>query len=290
MSIHNNLAGPITWIAVAVSFFPGASYAIVNPETGKDSTPVVLKCRISASSSHEEGSLTIFSASCDVLEVIRSSTKISPGDNILIRYGADLRAVEKQYEEMEQKVAENPGWAGPAPDAGPRSLQPLDVLVAYLRAVVDADGYQVYVPNLGFESYEFITVRPRPRQKIECRIIQEAPIMSNVKACEELRVRQQTDKLDQLVRKIHASIHDRRSMGREKWEETSLTAQASTLGASQVAWEQYRDETCEFAYYQNYPGSMARLMKLTCLRQLTERRIAQLDSVYFTNGNSSPEY
>jgi len=135
-SIHNSLAGPVAWTAVAISFFPGVSDAIVNSETGKDSTPVVLKCRISASSSHEEGSLTIFSASCFVLKVIRSSTNVNAGDSILIRYGIDLQAVEKQYEEMERKVAESSGWAGPTPSTqlSPAGLLRESVLHRYAQS------------------------------------------------------------------------------------------------------------------------------------------------------------
>ena len=133
-----SLAQPAVLTLIAVGLWSSVSYATVNPEIGKDSTPVVLKCRIVASSSHEEGRLTIFSASCEVMEVVRSSTLINAGDTILIRYGTDLQAVAKQYEEMERKVAEGTGWAGPALAAAPRALKEQEVIIAYLRPVVDA--------------------------------------------------------------------------------------------------------------------------------------------------------
>jgi len=82
-----------------------------------------LKYRITASYSQEDGRLAIFSASCLVIEVMRSSTRINVDDNIPIRYGTDLWAVERQFEEMERQDAEGKGWESPAPDTAPRSLR-----------------------------------------------------------------------------------------------------------------------------------------------------------------------
>ncbi len=69
--ISCSLAQPAVLAFVAAGLWSSESCAIVNPEIGTDSTPVVLKCRIIASSSHEEGPLAVFSASCEVQDRLR---------------------------------------------------------------------------------------------------------------------------------------------------------------------------------------------------------------------------
>jgi uncharacterized protein YecT (DUF1311 family) len=41
---------------------------------------------------------------------------------------------------------------------------------------------------------------------------------------------------------------------------------------AQAAWEMYRGETCEEAYYEFWPGSMAATVRLDCLTELTRDR------------------
>jgi len=243
--------------------------AVVNPESEKAGTPVVLKCRVERVSTEPQGELTVYSAYCRVMEVTRSPSRIEPGDLIHIYYGVNQAEIDRQAREMQ----ENP-MPGPAPASAPRPLEDGEVIIAYLKEVRGADGNRSYLPNIGFQSFERVAA---PSAVTHCEEGGEAAvIMANAKVCAEEKLLESEQALTLYMAEQMSRIESQ--LG-DPDTELAFKGRAESLNASHAAWHKYRDETCRYAYFQYFPGSMARLEELTCQRELTNKRLVQLELI-----------
>ena len=259
------------------AFEPNTSQAIANPETVKESTPVVLKCLITRSNLENRESISEVIAICKVLDVVRSTDNIQRDDFVTIQYTID-NAPNRSEESTENEERE-PGLEIPAP---PAVLQLDDVLIAYLRRATTNVDDRIYSPNLGFHSFEFISKSPRPGQSSNCKQTSEGPIMANEKVCAAEKLENSTRQLDKLFADILAGIERQRPDGSSDGDrsvDAALSGQTDSLVSSQDAWKRYRDDSCRYAYFTYFPGSLARLVELDCLQQVTGDRITQLTDI-----------
>jgi hypothetical protein len=145
--------------------------AVQNPELAKAETPVVLHCGIGNVGKEEAGSVSIHSATCEVLEVIRADTDVKPCDVVTIAY---------QVEHEKFDSSEQPPDPGPAFPTPPPALVAGQTVLAYLRAAVDGDGKTVYSPNIGRDSFE---EPPEAPVSGDSRCRDAGPTMSHEKVC-----------------------------------------------------------------------------------------------------------
>jgi uncharacterized protein YecT (DUF1311 family) len=114
-----------------------------------------------------------------------------------------------------------------------------------------------------------------------------APTMGNAKICAEEQLDLAEQELDARYTELHDAISSDLADARESGDtamDAPLSGQLLSLEESQDQWKRYRSSTCRYAYFQYFPGSMARLEELTCLRQLTERRLQQLEAISSLRG------
>jgi uncharacterized protein YecT (DUF1311 family) len=163
-------------------------------------------------------------------------------------------------------------------------LQTGEVVIAYLKEARDADGHRSYIPNIGFESFERVAAPAYWQPATRCRDSGDAgPIMANEKVCAAERLERSEQALTTLMAETTSRIESQ--LG-DPATELALKGQSESLTTSHAAWRQYRDETCRYAYFQYFPGSLARLEELTCQRELTDKRIQQLKSI--SSGYTEP--
>jgi uncharacterized protein YecT (DUF1311 family) len=257
---------------------------VPNPQLAKDETPVVLRCGISDVSVERHGALSSHSASCEVIEVIRADTDIEQWDVVRIAYQVD----PADFDSSDQAPIPGPAFPTPPPD-----LVDGQIVLAYLRAGRDGDGNTVYVPNIGIDSFE-----AAPHTAVagdsRCRDAGDAgPIMSNEKICAEEALEVSQGALSDLYAELHdrfvASATQYRQSG-EQAMAARASGQLQSLTESQAAWVGYRNKTCRLAYYEFYPGSMARLIELDCLKALTDQRVSQLRSIASGSGDEPIRY
>lgn len=255
--------------ALAVSVSAGA---IPNPQIAKDATPVVLECAISNVVADEGDTVSKYAATCEVIEVIRSNTEVEQWDLVQIAW----EVVHSRFDNEN-----HPPTPGPAFPTPPPKLVDGQTVLAYLKAVPNTDK-RLYVPNIGMDSFEVLEEPAAPRSG-KCKDAGDAgPIMANAKVCAEETLTESRADLDALF----ADLLDRMTASAASYQQSTDQAMAqqaegqrNALRNSQAAWIQYRDETCRLAYYEFYPGSMARLVELDCLKALTDQRAAQLRSI-----------
>lgn len=196
-------------ICAVIALGSGIAHAVVNQEQGRGSTPVVLKCRIENTFSEQQGSLTNYTATCEVLEVVRSTTAVVEYDVVTISYVVDNSAFDQQVDEKDA-----PPLPDPAPAAVPRPLHDRQIVMAYLRPATNEVDNRIYIPNLGSDSFETIALPPSRSWSAGCRETPEHPFMANEKICEAERLAQLTQILNVLIDEIALGIERERSTNR----------------------------------------------------------------------------
>jgi len=143
----------ILFIAIILS---ATSFAVVNPESGRKSAPVVLKCLVMSTSQQEEANVTTYTVNCKTLETLSAPTNMQLPETVVIRYSVDHAALERQARDMQKMVAEEPGYAGPGVYLPPGLPARNQVIVAYLRPVNGPSNGHYFVPASGAASFEVI--------------------------------------------------------------------------------------------------------------------------------------
>jgi uncharacterized protein YecT (DUF1311 family) len=281
------LCGPAFVAALLCSSF---ALAIVNPGLGKQTAPIVLTCVADEPSKSQRGEYTDYRFDCTVTEVERKPDDISIAETITIEYSANHAEIDRQTEEMHRHARENPGWAGPAPELPPALPKQGATIVAYLKLWgTDAESLS-YGPAAGFMSFETVDVPASEDATDICSVAGEAATNSASKQCEQQLLERANSELQDLFNRIVASADSVSKSGDLDSMRQAAASQSVALRQSQSAWEEYRNETCRFVYYEYYPGSMAELQRLACSREITENRTRQLASVYYNDGQSPPEF
>jgi hypothetical protein len=151
------------WVAVLAGSGMNA-WAVPDPQVARDATPEVLVCCMTDVVAEEGDEVSRYSASCRVLEVIRSTVEAQPGDILNIAYEVHHAAFEKEHPTM-------PGPAFPTP---PPPLHEGDTVTAWMRRVSKAVGEAVYLPNIGMDSFETVRVEDG-REPAHCGKPEPAP-------------------------------------------------------------------------------------------------------------------
>ncbi len=137
------------WIAhatiVFALFFAGSVYAVVNPQSEKDDSPIALACRVVSVATQDQGGATNVSARCEVAYVIRSTIDLRRGDLVAIRYSV---------KNDDNGVRDMPKIPGSAPASDPPGICEGQIVTAYLKPAKSADGDVYFVPNIGFFPFE----------------------------------------------------------------------------------------------------------------------------------------
>lgn len=281
------LCGPAFVAALLCSSF---ALAIVNPGLGKQTAPIVLTCVVDGPSKSQRGEYTDYRFECAVTEVERKPDDISIVGAITIEYSANHAEIDRQTEEMHRRARENPGWAGLAPELPPPLPKQGATIVAYLKLWRPDTESSSFGPAAGFMSFDTVDVPASEDATDNCGITGEAATNSASKQCEQQLLERANSDLQDLFARIVASAESVSESGDLDSVRQAAASQAVALRQSQFAWEEYRNETCRFVYYEYYPGSMAELQRLACSREITENRIRQLASVYYNDGQSPPEF
>lgn len=281
------LCGPAFVAALLCSSF---ALALVNPELGKQTAPVVLTCVVERPSESQRGEYTDYRFECAVTEVERKPDDISIADTITIEYSANHAEIDRQTKAMHRKARENPGWAGPAPELPPRLPEQGATIVAYLKLWQPSTESSSFGPAAGFGSFDTADVPAEEDANDICSTTGEAATNSASKKCEQMLLERANADLEILLALILSSADSVAESADPDSIRQAAASQALALRQSQSAWKEYRDETCRFVYYEYYPGSMAELQRLACSREITENRTRQLTSVYYNDGQSPPEF
>lgn len=269
-------------VALGVVGQAGEAAAIPNPWGPLDSSPEVFKCAISGASANEGDEVSIYSANCAVLEVIRTNTGVEAGNNVRIGYQVNHAAFRNQ---------DRPRVFGTASPTPPTKLVDGQTVLAYLRSQRTADGKLIYLPNAGMDSFQVVPPQDDVPLVTRCRDTGDAgPIMANEKACAEDALKVSQAEMSDL----YADLYGRLATGLEDNNKadavTKLSGQLDALRDSQAAWVDYRNQTCRLAYFRYYPGSLARLEELVCLNALTEKRTEQLRNINSNSGDEPIRY
>jgi len=259
--------------------------AVVNPQLALDAAPVVVSCVAVSVTSTRTGTVTSHNVVCDKVSIKRAPANVEIPSPLTISYSIDHASVRRQYEDMQRKVDEGDGWAGPAPDVPPAAPPQGRILTAYLDWSRSREGTITFSPATGIDSFSYAgAVDPA------CEAEAERATNSSAKLCEENRLADAEARLSVLVADILSRTTQTAKDGDLESLRKAAAEQSKMLEASQAGWREYRDQTCGFVYYQYYPGSMASLARSACLREVTEKRIRQLDSAVNSDGETAPEY
>lgn len=131
------------------------SFAIVNPESGRKSAPVVLKCLVLSTSQRDEGGVTTYTVNCKPLEKLLAPKSLQLPDPVIIHYSVDHATLEQQAMNQRRMAAEKPGYAGPGLDLPPKLPVRNQVILAYLRPVEVSPNKTIFVPASGSASFEY---------------------------------------------------------------------------------------------------------------------------------------
>jgi len=142
---------PAFIVALLCSSFASA---LVNPELGKQTAPIVLTCVVDTPLESRRGEYTDYRFECGVIEVERKPDDVSIADTITIEYSANHAEIDRQTKAMHRKARENPGWAGPAPELPPRLPEQGATIVAYLKLWMPGTESSSFGPAAGFVSFE----------------------------------------------------------------------------------------------------------------------------------------
>jgi len=272
-------------IALGALGMSGIAVAVPNPNGPMDDSPEVLKCAISEVTADEGDEVSVYTANCAVIEVVRTTTAVEAGHNVRIAYQVNHAAFRSQ---------DGPPIPGPAYPTPPPKLVNGQTVVAYLRSQGAGDGKQIYLPSAGMDSFQVVPPRDNVPLVSRCRDAGDAgPIMANEKACAEDALKTSEAEMSD----VYAGLHARLATGLEESKQaedqsavTVLSGQLDALRDSQAAWVNYRNKTCRLAYFQYYPGSLARLEELVCLNALTGKRTEQLRNITENSGDEPIRY
>jgi uncharacterized protein YecT (DUF1311 family) len=108
-----------------------------------------------------------------------------------------------------------------------------------------------------------------------------AATTANMKRCASEKVAQSTEQLEHVYSELRERLVTQLEEARSSDDDMQLplSKQLEYLDQSHQAFRAYRDATCYFAYYQYFPGSLAELERLTCVRALNERRTDQIQAI-----------
>ena len=145
---------------------------------------------------------------------------------------------------------------------------------AYLRS--SSGDSRVFTLAAGTGSFSFNEISTEPTID-PCSDYSKGQFMSQLKKCAALNLQSAIHRLEETMEGIGGFLQ-----GSSEIHEGADTIgkQQRALAASSVAWEDYRDNTCQLVYLQYFGGSFAGIHKMDCLTQLTEDRIKQLDRIY----------
>jgi hypothetical protein len=181
------------FIPVLAIILSAPSFAVVNPESGRKGAPVVLKCLVLSTSQWEEGRVTTYTVNCRSVETLRAPKNLQLPDPLVIRYSADHAAIERQAMDIQRKVAEKPGYAGPGLDLPPRLPARDQVIVAYLRHINGPSDEPYFVPASGDASFKVVESTAPREPKATCAQPEAGPSDSQTKECKPNKIPEDND-------------------------------------------------------------------------------------------------
>lgn len=143
------LKAPYLWFLALV---PAAAVAVTDPQAARDATPEVVVCCLGNVVAREGEEVSSYTAQCVVRKVIRSSFPIHPGETLTLAY-------EVHHAVFDQPRSTDPGLEFPTP---PPPIENGDRVTAYLHRARDPGGQVIYVPHIGMDSFEPVTVDGAP--------------------------------------------------------------------------------------------------------------------------------
>ena len=147
----------LVMVAVMCLLSPAAN-AVLNPAAGRDEASVVVTCKVTETAEKVSENVHEVLMLCALESVVRSPEDHNVPDKVVIHYSYDSAAIEKQFADMQAKVDEERGYAGPGPNLPPVLPNKGDTINAYLNPVPGtSEGREFYVPAAGDYSFEVVT-------------------------------------------------------------------------------------------------------------------------------------
>jgi uncharacterized protein YecT (DUF1311 family) len=113
---------------------------------------------------------------------------------------------------------------------------------------------------------------------------EHGPIMANEKVCAAKRAEDADRQLAEFYAALHEDVKRDLTDAGAMDNAVQLQGLLDSLTSSQTSWTQYRDTTCRFAYFQYFPGSMAKLVEFECRKALADHRMQQLRNISTQTG------
>lgn len=258
--------------AVTAFTFSTASPALVNPESIRDSAPIIIDCRVLEAFTIRVAGTEAAKLRCRIDNVERSPVDLEKERTIAIQWLVNRAEIERRWAEMEKKAGE--GWAGASPVSAPRLPEEGSRVRAYLR-LRGNDSPLSFEPAIGFMSFESLEAP----DSAHCAETGNGPIHSAEVACARALLDILEKDVEQMIVTELTSIQALMNI-KDDNEAVRLANRemAAMLTRLRNEWRDQRDDFCELAYYRAYPGSMARYRQLSCQIDYVRHLLAQLSS------------
>ena len=258
-------------IAAAMSYYEIEQYEerIQSMEKARGNAPEVVDILVRSVEQQRRNGKVWYAAEVEIFNVIRTHRGIEKGDVIHIEY-MDISASARQHNHnIEHNLIIGPGFKSEL-----YMLKEKDEVRAYLRSA--SGNSRVLTLAVGTGSFSFDGISTESAID-PCSDHSKEQFTSQLKKCGALNLQSAILRLEITIEGIDEFLQG----SSEMHEETdTIGKQQRALAASSVAWEDYRDNTCQLVYLQYFGGSFAGIHELDCMTLLTEDRIKQLERIY----------
>lgn len=218
--------------------------------------------------SQRKGNTSIdYIAEAEVLKVIRTHIGVKTEDVIRIKFTDISIRARKHNERIKREKIFGPGF---------KPVLHLLKAGEQARIFVKSISGNPHVLTLAAGIVSFEPIKREKQLHAPCIYHSIGPVTSEIRNCSKYKFDSSEKRLNDTIKNLNEYL----TSSAYPDEPNTLEKQQRALTASNLAWKDYRSNTCQLVYLKFFGGSFAPIHELDCLTQLTEERIQLLDRIF----------